>query len=232
MGGRMPTTMDIYNPRLSTKVTIDIPEAEDAENGGPYSQFKRENVINLCMETLRKVPDWKFLMEKEIKEGKSLQLAWRVDANLDWIWLEKDVFGGTRDWAVLCGLVFKQVRNLPTDSFWLTVCDGVGLEAAYIGDSHCPTYTNTHTFEKWKTPPRTTCDRGLFGSYQIKFSDKASVVSDNSQWQSLHFKYSHGFPAYAARPRSNDEPVIRPPRSSAWRDSTRHKSNHDCNRNV
>ena len=110
MGGRMPRTMDIHNPRLSTKVTIDIPETEEIE-GGLYCLFKRENVIHLCMESLQNVPDWKFLIEKEIKKGKSLQLAWRVDTNLDWVWLETDVCGETRDWAVLCGLVFKQVCN-------------------------------------------------------------------------------------------------------------------------
>jgi len=112
MGGHMPKTLDIHNPGLSTKVTIDIPEAEDIDSGGLYSLFNRENVINLCVESLRSVPDWKFLMEREIKEGKSLQLAWRVDANLDWVWLETDVFGEPRDWAVLCGLAFKQVCDL------------------------------------------------------------------------------------------------------------------------
>lgn len=112
MGGRMPRTIDIRNPGLSTKVTIDIPEAEDTVNGGLYYLFKRENVIKLCMKSLRSVLDWKFLMERLTKEENSLQLAWRVDANLDWIWLETDVFGETRDWAVLCGLAFKQVRRL------------------------------------------------------------------------------------------------------------------------
>jgi hypothetical protein len=112
MGGRIPKTMDIHNPGLSTKVTIDIAKPEDTENGGLYCIFKRENVINLCMESLRNLPDWKFLVEKESKEGKSLQLAWRVDANLDWVWLDTDVIGETRDWAVLCGLVFKQVRGI------------------------------------------------------------------------------------------------------------------------
>ena len=104
----MPKTMDIHNPGLSTKVTIDIPESEDEEL---YCLFKRENVIELCTRSLRNVPDWKVLMEKEIKEGMSLQLAWRVAANLDWVWLDTDVFGEARDWAVLCGLAFKQVRD-------------------------------------------------------------------------------------------------------------------------
>jgi hypothetical protein len=121
MGGRVPKTMDIHNPALSTKVTIDIPEPKDSEDGGLDCFFKRENVIELCMKSLQNVPDWKFLMEKEIKGGISLQLAWRVDANLDWVWLDTDIFGETRDWAVLCGLAFKQVRDLQAARFRLTV---------------------------------------------------------------------------------------------------------------
>ena len=112
MDGSMPKTMDIHNPGLSTKVTIDITKPEDTKNGGLYCLFKRENVIDLCMKSLRNIPNWKFLVEKEIKEGKSLQLAWRVDTNLDWVWLDTDVLGETRDSAVLCGLAFKQVRGI------------------------------------------------------------------------------------------------------------------------
>ena len=108
----MPKTMDIHNPGLSTKVTIDITKPEDTENGGLYYLFKREDVIDLCVKSLRNIPNWKFLVEKEAKEGKSLQLAWRVDTNLDWVWLDTDVLGETRDWAVLCGLPFKQVRGI------------------------------------------------------------------------------------------------------------------------
>ena len=112
MGGSMPKTVDIHNPGLSTKVTIDIGKSEDTENGGLFRLFRRENVIDLCTKSLRNIPNWKFLVEKEIKEGKSLQLAWRVDTNLDWVWLDTDILGETRDWAVLCGLPFKQVRDI------------------------------------------------------------------------------------------------------------------------
>ena len=112
MGGSLPKTIDIHNPGLSTKVTIDNAKPKGTENGGLHFLFKRENVIDLCMKSLRNIPNWNFLVEKEIKEGKSLQLAWRVDMNLDWVWLDTDVLGDTRDWAVLCGLPFKQVRGI------------------------------------------------------------------------------------------------------------------------
>lgn len=64
------------------------------------------------MDLLRTVPDWKYLIEGDIMKGKSLQLAWRCDANIDWVWLEKDVLGKPREWAVLCGLPFKRVSGL------------------------------------------------------------------------------------------------------------------------
>ncbi len=61
------------------------------------------------MEALHKVPDYKYLVEKALHNGKSPQLAWRFQANLDWVWLDEDVFGNPRDWSVLCGLAFTLV---------------------------------------------------------------------------------------------------------------------------
>ena len=110
MGGKIPRTIDIHSPRLNTKVTIDVPENEEMQNGTFHRVFKRENILNLCMGALRKVPDWNYLMENELEKGKSLQLDWRVDANLDWIWLETDISDKSRDWAVLSGLPFKKLR--------------------------------------------------------------------------------------------------------------------------
>jgi len=114
MGGEIPRSVDIHNPRLATKVTIDIPESSEFDTDNLYCLFKRHNVIELCMETLRKVPEWKYLMEGEMIDGRSLQLAWRVKANLDWVWLDDDVFGKPSDWSVLCGLAFKQVAFVST----------------------------------------------------------------------------------------------------------------------
>lgn len=111
MGGEIPRTVDIHNPRLDTKVSIDIPENVELDSIALYNLFRRENVIKMCMELLPVVPDWQYLVEGEFKKGKSLQLAWRVNANLDWVWLETDIEGNERDWAVLCGLAFKHVRQ-------------------------------------------------------------------------------------------------------------------------
>jgi hypothetical protein len=106
-GGQIPRTVDVYNPQLNTKVTVDI--AESKGSTVLYRVFTRENLIQLCLESLRKVPDYEYLIEKVLENGKSLQLAWRYQANLDWVWLDQDVFGKPREWSVLCGLAFKQV---------------------------------------------------------------------------------------------------------------------------
>ncbi|KAF8073812.1 Pleckstrin homology domain-containing protein [Lyophyllum atratum] len=105
LGGQIPNTIDVRNPRLNTRVKIDIPSAD----AGNISQvFTRDNAIALTVNALRTVPGWNELIQRELKEGKSLQLAWRVDTNLDWIWLDDDVDGEERRWAVLCGLALKQ----------------------------------------------------------------------------------------------------------------------------
>ena len=107
LGGDIPRSIDIHSPGLNTKVTIDIPESKGSTI--LYRVFARENLIQLCLDSLRKMPDYKYLIEKAAEYGRSPQLAWRYQTNLDWVWLDQDVFGQPREWSVLCGLAFKQV---------------------------------------------------------------------------------------------------------------------------
>lgn len=112
MGGQLPATLDIRSPELKTKVTVDIPEDYALDSEKLYSMFGRENIISLCMDTLQAVPQWNHLIERELEKGKALQLCWRLDSNIDWIWLDDDVYGVSREWSVLCGFAFKQVSQL------------------------------------------------------------------------------------------------------------------------
>lgn len=65
------------------------------------------------MESLRDVPDWKYLMEERISSGKqTLQLAWRLNADLDWIWLDDDPKGKRREWSVLYGVALRQLVSV------------------------------------------------------------------------------------------------------------------------
>ncbi|KAF8225870.1 hypothetical protein L208DRAFT_1503595 [Tricholoma matsutake] len=110
MGGQLPNTIEVRNPRLDAKVKIDVPNAADDRI---YKVFSRDNIIRLCMDSLRSVPDWKSVVERQMANGQTLQLAWRADTNLDWIWLQHDTYGDPRHWAVLCGLALKQTTRPP-----------------------------------------------------------------------------------------------------------------------
>lgn len=100
--------IEVHNPSLDTKVKIDVPHISTVDSD---RMFTRANIIRLCMESLHDVPDWQEIVERQMHGGKVLELAWRIDTNLDWIWLETDVYGLHRAWAVLCGLALKQVRR-------------------------------------------------------------------------------------------------------------------------
>lgn len=84
-----------------------------------YHMFSRKNVIDIVRKSLTSSPgshetssrDWKHVVEPEIAAGKTLELAWRVEAKLDWVWKEEDVMGQPRPWAVLCGLAMQQVHT-------------------------------------------------------------------------------------------------------------------------
>ncbi|KAK0201660.1 hypothetical protein DFS33DRAFT_1349082 [Desarmillaria ectypa] len=108
VGGQVPSMIEVRNPTLDAKVKIDVPTITTVE--GYSKTFTRSNVIALCLQSLRKVPDWKEVIEREISLGKVLELAWRMDTNLDWVWLEDDVYGQQREWVILCGLAFKQAH--------------------------------------------------------------------------------------------------------------------------
>jgi hypothetical protein len=94
---------------METKVKMDIPTLQIEE---AYKIFTKENVLSLCVQSLRSVTDFKNVVEHQISEGKILQLAWRMDTNLDWIWMEDDVFGNPRKWMVLCGLALQRVSTI------------------------------------------------------------------------------------------------------------------------
>ncbi|KAG6917465.1 hypothetical protein DXG01_002442 [Tephrocybe rancida] len=136
LGGELPSTIDVRNPRVATKVKIDIPPG-DADRLSRV--FSRENVIALCMNALASVPDWKRLIEREMQEGKTLELAWRQESYLDWVWLDDDVDGYERRWAVLCGLALKQSSRPPTLEIRLA--------------DHSPTYIHLKNGSRLHEPP-------------------------------------------------------------------------------
>ncbi|KAG6877753.1 hypothetical protein C0993_004256 [Termitomyces sp. T159_Od127] len=110
LGHTLPATLHVRNPRVNSSVKIDIP-LEDTEQ--LYKIFTRENILALCKNSFSSVPDWKDLIERELQQGKTLELVWRQGTDLDWVWLDKDIYGQERRWTVLCGLALKQSFRPP-----------------------------------------------------------------------------------------------------------------------
>ena len=109
MGGQLPPFIEVRAAALDTRMKIDIPHYDSSDINAAYAVFTRSNIISLCQKNLEAIPEYEALIAQHIRDGASLELAWRVDTILDWVWQLNDVRGRFREWAVLCGLAMKQV---------------------------------------------------------------------------------------------------------------------------
>ncbi|EIW59516.1 uncharacterized protein TRAVEDRAFT_121684 [Trametes versicolor FP-101664 SS1] len=136
LGGDLPPYIDIRSPTLDTRIKIDVPEFDNANLEAAYNIFNRDNILRLCEKYLRTVPEFRALMKREHDEGATFELAWRHEANLDWVWRLSDVLQKPRKWSVLCGLAltqggrpahleFRRKRHVPTR---LRLRDGTRLD--------------------------------------------------------------------------------------------------------
>ncbi len=114
MEGKLPQFIEVRSPVIETRLKIDIPERPD---GG---FFCHDNLVALCMRTLSTVRDWDVIIKKRLAEGAHMELAWRLDTNLDWVWWLNDINGHPRSWAVLAGLALNQVLSISFQSFLLS----------------------------------------------------------------------------------------------------------------
>lgn len=103
LGGTLPPFIEVRSPVLDTRIKIDIPKSTDS------SIFSHDNLVELCMKTLSSVQDWDVIIKNRLAEGAHMELAWRLDTNLDWIRWLNDIHGNPRTWAVLAGLALNQV---------------------------------------------------------------------------------------------------------------------------
>lgn len=94
---------------MDSRVKIDLPPSLALGDPRSIATMTRQNIIALCRNLLKNHQDWDLIVERQIQAGKHLELAWRMEAKLDWIWLDDDIDGKRRDFAVLCGLAMKQV---------------------------------------------------------------------------------------------------------------------------
>ena len=137
MEGKLPPFIEVRSPVIETRLKIDIPESAD---GG---FFCYDNLVALCMRTLSSVRDWEVIIKNRLAEGAHMELAWRLDTNLDWVWWHDDIHGHPRSWAVLAGLALNQVLSISFHSFFsLSILSAPGRERctprSTLGRAHCP----------------------------------------------------------------------------------------------
>ncbi|CAE6415279.1 unnamed protein product [Rhizoctonia solani] len=112
LGGKLPDTIDIHCPALGTRVRVDIPDLDHGASDS-WKRFTRSYLIKACGRSLRGLPDWDSMMESPSLRGSRLELAWRKESKLDWVWQETDDEGREIDWQVLFGLALRQVDEPP-----------------------------------------------------------------------------------------------------------------------
>jgi hypothetical protein len=123
LGGKIPPSIELTCPAIGTRVDLDVPAADEVNIDKAYHMFSRRNIIDTVRKSLASScgsheiasRDWNYVVERRIATGTTLELAWNLEAKLDWVWKEEDVMGQPRPWAVLCGLAMQQV-NIMGDS--------------------------------------------------------------------------------------------------------------------
>lgn len=95
---------------MDARLQIDIPQGILTDEAA-YEVFTPTNIKDLSNQVLRQAPDYDEVIGKVVREGGTLELAWRMDTRLDWVWQPYDLLGDKRDWAVLYGLAIKQVTD-------------------------------------------------------------------------------------------------------------------------
>ena len=128
MDGKLPSFIEVRSPVLDTRMKIDIPENAD------YAVFSRDNLVALSMRTFGTVQDWNIIIRKRLAEGAHLELAWRLDTNLDWVWWHDDIYGNPRAWAVLAGLALNQVLYISSSA---PIVDSVGSRQGGLPTWRC-----------------------------------------------------------------------------------------------
>jgi len=105
----MPDCIEVSVPHLGSRVRFELPSAEFLEMGKAYQTVSRPYILDACRTSLGH-DDW----EQACNDGGKLEICWRKNGNLEWIWLDRDIDGNSRDWAVIYPIGFRQVwRSSP-----------------------------------------------------------------------------------------------------------------------
>jgi hypothetical protein len=230
LGGELPSSVILQCPRLNTGLRIDIPSGDLTTHQQAYAVFKPVNTLSLCKQVLHEVGDYDAVIGKALEDGASLQLAWRMDARLDWIWQPEDVLGKYREWVVLYGLAIRQVRigallvDIVTFLFSLI---GGQASPSRVTSGGTPPYA--HTPQRWHSFGRTSGCRRLPGPHSAELSAQAQCVHVNTRRLHLFHKHSSGLPSPAAGPASR---CFGPRRAATLRSAAWYETDIGCKRDV
>lgn len=102
----LPDTIEVSCPLVHSRVSIPIPET-----GEDWKVLTRDFIIDQCSQAMESSFAWQTVVQLPILSGRRLELCWRSDTKLDWVWLKDDVDGEKRDWEVLFGMALNYVCN-------------------------------------------------------------------------------------------------------------------------
>ncbi|KAI5122450.1 hypothetical protein M0805_008762 [Coniferiporia weirii] len=106
LGGALPSSFEVSCPLVHSRVSIPIPDS-----GNGWKVLTRDYIIDQCSRALENSFAWRTVVQLPILNGRRLELCWRTNTKLDWVWLKDDVEGRKRDWEVLFGAALKYVGS-------------------------------------------------------------------------------------------------------------------------
>ena len=104
LGGSLPNHIEVGCPLVHACVSMPIPEIRAG-----WKFVTRDYVIDQCSRAMEGSFAWQTVIQLPILNGRRLELCWRSNSKLDWVWLKDDVNGKRRDWEVLFGMAMNYV---------------------------------------------------------------------------------------------------------------------------
>lgn len=96
--------MDVAIPLINVRVKVFLP------TNGDRRPLTRDRVIDLCQNSTDNVEGLANLREEHVvQKHRKLELCWRTETKLDWVWLDNDTEGKQRDDAVCYGIALQDV---------------------------------------------------------------------------------------------------------------------------
>ncbi|KAG8886651.1 hypothetical protein FRB97_000071 [Tulasnella sp. 331] len=105
IGGTLPEVIEVNVPQLGSRIRFDVPSSEFLEVTQGYKTINRSYILDTCRQEIG-TEDWRRICD----DAGSVELCWRRNGNLEWIWLDRDVDGNPRDWSVIYPVGFRRLK--------------------------------------------------------------------------------------------------------------------------